>query len=45
MRGFMSALGSVSSLGLTFGGGCYFGHGVYAEGQAQFTLLKYQVQR
>lgn len=45
LRGFTSALGNVSSLALSFGGGCYFGHGVYVQGgRAQFALLKYQIQ-
>jgi hypothetical protein len=43
--GFNSALRNVSSLGLTFGGGCFFGHGVNVRGgSAQFVLLSYQVQ-
>jgi hypothetical protein len=47
MMGFANALENVSSLGLTFGGGCYFGHGVYVQGggDAQFVLLRYEVQR
>jgi hypothetical protein len=30
--GFIRATGSVTRLGLTFGGGCFFGHGVAAQG-------------
>ena len=43
--GFAAALRNVSSLGLTFGGGCFFGHGVNVpRGTATFTLLRYGVQ-
>jgi hypothetical protein len=43
--GFASALSHVSSIGLTFGGGCFFGHGVYLDsGSATFTILNYSVQ-
>jgi hypothetical protein len=43
--GFASAIRNVSSLGLTFGGGCFFGHGVYVQGgRAQFALVGYQIQ-
>ncbi|PYR38992.1 MAG: hypothetical protein DMF89_27010 [Acidobacteria bacterium] len=43
--GFNRATGSVSRLGLTFGGGCFFGHGVFVQGgTARFTLVAYQVQ-
>ena len=44
LAGFQSALKAVSSLGLTFGGGCFFGHGVdVSGGTARFVLLKYEV--
>jgi hypothetical protein len=43
--GFTNALRNVSSLGLTFGGGCFFGHGVNVQGgRAQFALVSYQIQ-
>jgi len=43
--GFTSATAHVSSLGLTFGGGCFFGHGVFtAGGRARFALASYLVQ-
>jgi hypothetical protein len=42
--GFNKALQNVTRLGLTFGGGCFFGHGVTVRGgTAAFTLLGYQV--
>lgn len=38
------ALANISSIGLTFGGGCFFGHGVYVTGgTARFTLQNYDV--
>ncbi len=41
---FTNALRNVSSLGLTFGGGCFFGHGVNVQGgSARFALVSYQV--
>jgi len=44
MAGFDAALKAVSSLGLTFGGGCFFGHGVNVSGgTARFVLTKYEV--
>lgn len=45
LEGFLSALSHVSSLGVTFGGGCFFGHGVYVtDGIARFILTSYQVR-
>lgn len=39
------ALAHVSTFALTFGGGCFFGHGVYATGPgATFDLQDYRVQ-
>lgn len=41
MAGWTQALGHVSAIGVTFGGGCFFGHGVNVvagTGQAQFVL-------
>ena len=43
---FADALANVTSLGVTFGGGCFFGHGVFvnrATGTAQFVLTNYAV--
>jgi hypothetical protein len=43
--GFKSALENVSRLGLTFGGGCFFGHGVNVRGgSARFALLAYRIE-
>lgn len=42
---FDAALRDVSSLGLTFGGGCFFGHGVNTHGgTARFVLSDYRTQ-
>jgi hypothetical protein len=42
--GFANALKNVSSLGLTFGGGCFFGHGINVQGgSARFAIVSYQV--
>ena len=43
---FASALANVSKIGVTFGGGCNYGHGVYTtNGSARFTLLSYEITR
>lgn len=43
--GFEKALLNVSRFGLTFGGGCSFGHGVNVTGgRAQFVLTDYSVK-
>lgn len=42
--GWVKALQHVSNVALTFGGGCFAGHGVYATGPAQFTMQRFQVQ-
>lgn len=45
LKGFKDAISSPQSIGLTFGGGCFFGHGVYVEnGSASFILTNYAVQ-
>ena len=45
LAGFQSALKAVSSLGLTFGGGCFFGHGVNVSGgTARFVLSRYAIE-
>ena len=44
---FADAIKNVTSLGVTFGGGCFFGHGVFVNrgtGTAQFVLTSYSVQ-
>lgn len=43
--GWNDALNHIEYLGMTFGGGCFFGHGVnISGGTAQFTLLGYTLQ-
>ena len=43
--GFKSATQNVSRLGLTFGGGCFFGHGVNVRGgSATFALVAYRIE-
>ncbi len=43
--GFERAVKNVSRIGLTFGGGCYFGHGVNVQGgQAQFRIVSYRIE-
>lgn len=43
--GFTRAVHNVSRLGLTFGGGCFYGHGVRVKGgSARFFLSSYQVK-
>ncbi|MEP7305873.1 MAG: hypothetical protein ABJA98_10170 [Acidobacteriota bacterium] len=45
LAGFQAAIKSVSSLGLTFGGGCFFGHGVdVSGGTARFVLSGYSLE-
>jgi hypothetical protein len=42
--GFHQAIKNVSSLGLTFGGGCWLGHGIrVSDGNARFSLSSYKV--
>lgn len=39
LNGFQAALANVSAVGVTFGGGCFDGHGVFVKnGTARFTL-------
>jgi hypothetical protein len=41
---FDATLKNLAGVGITFGGGCSFGHGVYAvNGKAQFQLIDFQV--
>jgi len=43
--GFAAALASPGTIGFTFGGGCFFGHGVYVDGgTARFLVTSYTVQ-
>ncbi len=45
LAGWNAAINNVSSLGMTFGGGCFFGHGVYViNGTARFTIVNYTIQ-
>lgn len=44
---FADALKNVTNLGVTFGGGCFFGHGVFVDrgtGTATLILTSYRVQ-
>jgi len=43
---FYAALENVENIGLTFGGGCFFGHGVnVSAGPATFILRKFMISR
>lgn len=44
---FRAALADLGAVGFTFGGGCFFGHGVYVApgtGQAVFTATEYTIR-
>lgn len=44
---FRAALADLGSVGFTFGGGCFFGHGVYVQpgtGQALFSATAFTIQ-
>ena len=42
--GFQACLNSVSWVGMTFGGGCFYGHGVNVEGgNAQFIISDFRI--
>jgi hypothetical protein len=44
---FRAALADIGSVGFTFGGGCFFGHGVYVQpgtGQAVFTASAFTIR-
>lgn len=46
--GFLAALTNVGNLGMTFGGGCFFGHGVNIsayEGTARFVVTGFKINR
>ncbi len=43
--GFAAAIADPGTIGLTFGSGCFWGHGVYADGgTARFIVTNYAVQ-
>jgi len=43
--GFQDALANLGNIGMTFGGGCFFGHGVnISGGTARFVLVSYAIQ-
>jgi hypothetical protein len=45
LDGFRSALKDVTQVGLEFGGGCFFGHGVSVSGgSAKFIMTKYGIR-
>ena len=42
--GFNTALQNLGNVGFTFGGGCFYGHGVnVSNGTARFTLIEYSI--
>jgi hypothetical protein len=44
---FRAALADLGAVGFTFGGGCFFGHGVYitpGSGEAVFTATRFVVR-
>jgi hypothetical protein len=42
---FAAAMADLGNVGLTFGGGCFFGHGVrIMNGSATFTLERFEVR-
>jgi len=42
--GFRAALQNVGNIGMTFGGGCFAGHGVnISRGTARFSLMSYRI--
>jgi hypothetical protein len=44
-KGFSSILGNIGNLGITFGGGCFFGHGVNLErGTAKFRMRIFEIR-
>ena len=43
---FFASLENAENIGMTFGGGCFFGHGVNVSGgDAMFTLKKFSITR
>ncbi len=44
LAGFQDAPGNLGRVGMTFGGGCFFGHGVNVSGgTARFALISYTI--
>ena len=44
LAGFQDALRNLGNIGMTFGGGCFFGHGVNVSGgTARFALMSYTI--
>jgi hypothetical protein len=44
LAGFQDALRNLGNIGMTFGGGCFFGHGVnISGGTARFALMSYTI--
>ncbi len=44
-RAFAAALSHLGDAGVTFGGGCFYGHGVWLfRGQASFTMQRFTVR-
>ena len=44
LAGFQDALSNLGHVGMTFGGGCFFGHGVNVSGgTARFALVSYTI--
>ena len=44
LAGFRDALANLGHIGMTFGGGCFFGHGVNVSGgTARFVLIGYTI--
>lgn len=41
--GFAQAIADPQAIGVTFGGGCFAGHGVWVNGAARFTMLKFRL--
>ena len=43
--GFKELLGKMGNIGLTFGGGCFFGHGVNVSGgSAKFIVTGFAIR-
>jgi hypothetical protein len=44
LAGFQDALANLGDVGMTFGGGCFAGHGVNVSGgTARFVLISYTI--
>jgi hypothetical protein len=45
MAGFKQAITNLENVGFSFGGGCFYGHGVRVSGGgARFALTSYKVK-